>query len=589
MAGSILDVIGNPFQRAAGGGSAPAGTDANYFPPAPSAPAPMSATSRVIQNYNPLRDPEGPLARAGWIGSLFATGPSKTEYLYSIEQQKEQEIGQARGAAFQKLATLVDQGLTPQKAFLQFMNTPEGVDFIVKDPDPTAAVSQFMKMAQGDPTAMARAGVFGGLSSPAMQNNPGQVTPGVGGEAAKAAVAAVQPQAGQGALLSGQPMAQNPSLGMEAPGGIQPAVPGPQTGAPAAAPVSQAPVVLKHEGQDVALPAGVDGNRLRAGASELAAVGDMEGARIALELAKQYDEVTQPQTTDELKEYAKDTAERAAKGLPERGWFEYKTSISKSGAQTTNVDVNTEPGMEAAKTKARLEVDIDASKKASEAALKAAQAIPVLEEIERIGAKTKGGFAGSLAPYLGRIATSFGMTVDPAWSDAEQLSALTMQLIPLVRQPGAVSDYEQKTYAQAVPSLAQTPEGRMKILSVMKRQAERAQEIARVYRDNIGEKDLYDKLAALDKPMFTPDELREFGASEEVTGPPKPVAGAADQGPIIPKGTVQAGENGMQYRSKGGYQFDKNNWELITKDKPAPTVKQNAPVAPTRRNGRSYN
>lgn len=517
-------------------------------PAGPSSPMISAPSMPAGRPYSPLTDPEGPLARAGWIGALLAQGPSRTEHLQSIEDQKAKDIGQARGQAFQTLAGLVQtQGLSPQKAFLQFMNTPDGMNFIVKDPDPTAALSQFMKMAQGDPAAQARAGIFGGLTSTA--TTPGVPQPsGAGGPAAQAAQAATQQAASappaapqQGPTLSGAPMAVP----------VAPAVQ-PQ--------VAQTPQIqVSVEGKDYSLPADVDGEKLREAAKRLAAAGLTDDAKVALDMAKQYDDKAKAQRendnaqlTPDIKEYRLNEQQRKAAGLPPQRLEEYQLAQKNA----SSIKVNTAEGKQALITKAKIDLDSVPAKAAAEAALKAQQVMPALDEVERLAQTTSGGIKGALLPSLGKVATLFNIAIPPEWSDAEALSALTMQLVPLVRQPGAVSDYEQKTYSQAVPSLSQTPQGRLKILNIMKRQAARAQEIAKTYRDNLGADDLYDKLAALDKPMFTAAEMEEFKAAPQVAPPPAGSPAPASTKTIAP-GTIEGG-----YKFRGGDPHKKSNWVI---------------------------
>lgn len=109
----------NPFMRAVQGGGG-AG-----LPPMPAGPAsaPAAAPAMATSQYSPLRDPNGPLARAGWIGALFANGPTKQEALAS-------QLGTAQQQALQGLGQRMGQGgMTPQRAILDFANSPEGVNF----------------------------------------------------------------------------------------------------------------------------------------------------------------------------------------------------------------------------------------------------------------------------------------------------------------------------------------------------------------------------------------------------------------------------------------------------------------------------
>lgn len=512
MPGSILDVIGNPFAATNGSGSGTQASDLSYFPPAPSAPSQGMPTSQLppspIQSaaagYSPLRDPEGPLARAGWIGALMANGPSRTEYLSSLEDQQKRQVGVTRAKAFKILGTYVQEGNSPQQAFLKFLQSPEGTDFVVTDPDPQGAISDFMKMAQPDPVAAARASVFGGNPSP----TAGPPTQG-------------QPQGGNSAIAPG------PN------GTVMPANP----------------------------LAGTNAEQLRQGAQRLMAVGDKEGADLAVKLAEQYDTLAKEPTTDELKEYQKTVEQEKAAGREPPSWFDYKLKMVTAGSNKPDYT-----------TQARVEVDKDGAKAAAEVAQAAGSALPILKQIADLSNKTPGGYYGASLPYLTRIATSFGIEVPQEWDDAQVLQALSQRLLPLVRQPGQVSNYEQQTYMNALPGLIQTAPGRAKLIVALSKQAERAQQIARIWRDNLGAPDLYDKLDAVYKQdMFTPDELKAFEeaakmASKPVQGPPDPGAQFTPKSATgsMPSGSVVTDSRGVQWKYNGtGDYHDQKNYTRV--------------------------
>src|SRR5688572_14330582 len=84
--------------------------------------APMPAQQSQSRRFNPYRP-----------GSIMwgLTGPG----LPTREEARIQEVGEARGRAYQKLTELVSQGMPMQQAVVQFIQTPEGVDFVSTDPD----------------------------------------------------------------------------------------------------------------------------------------------------------------------------------------------------------------------------------------------------------------------------------------------------------------------------------------------------------------------------------------------------------------------------------------------------------------------
>lgn len=72
--------------------------------------------------YNPLTDPTGPLARAGWIGSLMAQGQTR-------EEAQLGRLGQGQAQAVHGIGARIQAGMNPQRAIMDFAGSPEGMDF----------------------------------------------------------------------------------------------------------------------------------------------------------------------------------------------------------------------------------------------------------------------------------------------------------------------------------------------------------------------------------------------------------------------------------------------------------------------------
>lgn len=608
-----LNPFGNAAQQSA---DAFAKGDTSYYPPAPAAPpqdAPMAPSSRQASNpmaaasapsstYSPMTDPEGPLARSGWIGALlFGNGQSHTDYAKSLQEQKQKQIGMARGQAYQKFTEIMQQpNMTPQKAFMNFMNTPQGMNFIVTDPDPNQAVQMFMKMGVDQSQQIWNApGAASGAAAPAAPGMPGGAPN----------PAAVQQSQKPVDIFAPDPTAPNT-------GGVDIGVGG--SGMPSGQPLKATPDQLTKSGDSQA--ASLTAEDLRTRAQKLASIKDYQGAELATRLAEQYDKAAQagkPPTTDDLKEYAVYEQQERGHGRDPKDYTDWKVGMTlAANNKTTPTDMA---------YKARLEVDTDAAKKAQEAFAKAANSLPALEEAERVSKSVRGGYAGALQPILGKVLTSFGYPVTDEMSDAEMLNAIQMQLMPIVRQPGQVSNYEQKTYGEALPSLLQTQAGRAKIAGLLRKQIERASEVAQVYRDNLGKDDLNKKLQEVySRPIMTPQELKDIQdeahradimgpdagaqatakggkaaapAGEQTTqkngarlpaakqdNPPAQAQPAAkpDAAPAQKAGSVYRDEDdGIYYRFKGGDPNSKDSWEQVdiappkAQSKPAAT----APVA----------
>jgi hypothetical protein len=148
--------------------------------------------------------------------------------------------------------------------------------------------------------------------------------------------------------------------------------------------------------------------------------------------------------------------------------------------------------------------------------------------------------AGPAAAQLARIMSGLGMKVPEKFSDAEALNSIAMRLLPLVRQPGAVSNFEQQSYMSALPSLLLSKEGRVKAAEMMLKLANNGIETAKIYRNNLGSPDLYDKLSAMDKSVLTDDEkteLERHNKAQEAGGGWRPsVSDPEIKVRVIPKG-----------------------------------------------------
>lgn len=127
MAG-ILNALfsGNPFQRATGGdpweGLREVTPMAQRVPMQPQA----QPTSRAqpMPKYNPLFASDGPFSDMGPLGALLAQGPSRQEVLL-------QQAGMGQQAAVSGIGQRISAGMSPQRALLDFANSPEGQEFFV--------------------------------------------------------------------------------------------------------------------------------------------------------------------------------------------------------------------------------------------------------------------------------------------------------------------------------------------------------------------------------------------------------------------------------------------------------------------------
>jgi len=190
--------------------------------------------------------------------------------------------------------------------------------------------------------------------------------------------------------------------------------------------------------------------------------------------------------------------------------------------------INTTPGKEAALTQFNLKLAEEQAKPlATKVANDAAKTIPVLNEMIRLAPTIAEGWAGQLSPVLARFMSSVGMPVPEGARNAEQFSALARQLIQGIRDPGAVSNYEQELYMRAVPGLAMTSESRVMIAGVFKKIATRQRELLSLYAKYAADPDtLYTKIGDMaNTPLFTDDERKGLQAA----------AHAAETGVVTPQ------------------------------------------------------
>lgn len=242
------------------------------------------------------------------------------------------------------------------------------------------------------------------------------------------------------------------------------------------------------------------GGDTRSAIGRLLGIGDVQGAQVLGSLGK-------ADTTDEIKEYNLDMAQRRAQGMQPVNFGQWKTALKQAGATRVNTNVNTDEGFSAAQTKARISLDTDAAKDIQKQAIAGMRLSPLLNQIEALADKTPSGMAGRVSASLAKLATTAGIDVPEGWTNAELLQSISQRLVPIVREPGPTSEKELAMYLDAVPGLMQSPEGRKKIVRMTRQINQRAQDIARVYRTHIGAPDLAQRLSSLDKPIFSPGDL----------------------------------------------------------------------------------
>lgn len=226
-------------------------------------------------------------------------------------------------------------------------------------------------------------------------------------------------------------------------------------------------------------------------------------------------------------------------------------------APQTNVTVAPAEG-------ALIRADTETLKQINEGAQQARQMVNMFTRAEEAVRQVSEGTGAQLLPIIGQTARAFGVDIQGT-SEAEVLNSLRNQLASLQRVPGsgATSDRDMALYLQAVPRLGNTREGNLKLIDMGRRLMERRIQEAGVWRRNIGQSDIMEKLDELG-PIFSTEERQLLQqdailigdqSGGNVTNQRGGFSAAPPAAPPRP-GTVLQG-----FRFRGGNPADRNNWE----------------------------
>ena len=226
-------------------------------------------------------------------------------------------------------------------------------------------------------------------------------------------------------------------------------------------------------------------------------------------------------------------------------------------APQTNVTVAPAEG-------ALIRADTETLKQINEGAQQARQMVNMFTRAEEAVRQAPEGTGAQLLPIIGQTARAFGVDIQGT-SEAEVLNSLQNQLASLQRVPGsgATSDRDMALYLQSVPRLGNTREGNLKLIDMGRRLMERRIQEAGVWRRNIGQSDIMEKLDELG-PVFSTEERQLLQqdailigdqSGGNVTNQRGGFSAAPPAAPPRP-GTVLQG-----FRFRGGNPADRNNWE----------------------------
>jgi hypothetical protein len=226
-------------------------------------------------------------------------------------------------------------------------------------------------------------------------------------------------------------------------------------------------------------------------------------------------------------------------------------------APQTNVTVAPAEG-------ALIKADTETLKQINEAAQQARQMVNMFIRAEEAVRQVPEGTGAQLLPIIGQTARAVGVDIQGT-SEAEVLNSLRNQLASLQRVPGSgsTSDRDMALYLQAAPRLGNTREGNLKLIDMGRRLMERRIQEAGVWRRNIGQSDIMEKLDELG-PIFSTEERQLLQqdailigdqSGGNVTNQRGGFSAAPPAAPPRP-GTVLQG-----FRFRGGNPADRNNWE----------------------------
>ena len=215
---------------------------------------------------------------------------------------------------------------------------------------------------------------------------------------------------------------------------------------------------------------------------------------------------------------------------------------------------------------ALIKADTETLKQINEGAQQARALVNMFTRAEEAVRQVPEGTGAQLLPIVGQTARALGVDIQGT-SEAEVLNSLRNQLASLQRVPGsgATSDRDMALYLQAVPRLGNTREGNLKLIDMGRRLMERRIQEAGVWRRNIGQADIMEKLDELG-PVFSAQE-RQILQQDAMPlldqtggGVSNARSGFSASPPSAPPrpGAVMQG-----FRFRGGDPANRNNWEPV--------------------------
>jgi hypothetical protein len=284
-----------------------------------------------------------------------------------------------------------------------------------------------------------------------------------------------------------------------------------------------------------------NGQQLVIGMDGKPAVVQLPGAaEAAANAAKLKAEATPTQEAQNYGDYVKDAQMRNQPVLSRFDWERTKTQPDPVNA-------------------ARIALDLKVAEPLAAQAAAGLQAKPLLDEVVRLAYQTPEGMAGEGSAAAGKLMAAFGFAPTDRMSNAELLTGVQQRLIGPIREPGTSSDRDVSRYLLATPGLMSTGDGRVKMAEMTKALIDRNNELATVYRNNLGSPDLQQKLTAIhNKPLFSDEQRAAIDETIRTRGGTVP--GGVTPGERVPAATAPPASAAPPRIIQGpdGYKIEKN-------------------------------
>jgi hypothetical protein len=194
-----------------------------------------------------------------------------------------------------------------------------------------------------------------------------------------------------------------------------------------------------------------------------AAIIQMLGNRYTAPIAQQaaggmIAEQISPKSTDDLREYKFDMQQRQAAGKPVVGFGDWKAELKRAGAIQNQVQIDQRGESEFAKAAGKNQAE--RFDKIVSGGQDAQQMVASVNTLRELGSRITTGKTAEITAALGPYAEMAGVKID-GLEDMQAYKAIVSKLAPQMRVPGsgATSDFEMRSFLEALPGLGKSPGG----------------------------------------------------------------------------------------------------------------------------------